>query len=97
MTLRWMQPAGSAPVDWWRIYRDDVLIVDGLFPDPVDGVYEAGVPSWPYEASYQMTAVNAAGESAQSNVVRLPDLPTPVGLLLLIPLLLLLRRNSGVR
>jgi hypothetical protein len=71
--LRWMQSAGSAPVDWWRVYRDDVLAVEGVVAEPQDGIYATALPAWPVPAIYHMTSVNASGESGPSNVIYLSE------------------------
>jgi hypothetical protein len=73
MDLRWMQPAGSAPVDWYRVYRDDALAVDGVVGTQEDGIYATALPAWPDPAIYHMTSVNAAGESIASNTIALPE------------------------
>lgn len=74
VSLRWMQPAGSAPVDRFRVYQgarvgtSDWLLYEGLpTPDP-SGVYEATVRAgrnvWVW-----IRAVNAGGESTPSNAL----------------------------
>jgi hypothetical protein len=87
--VRWMQPAGSAPVDYWSVYRDGELALWGILADPVDGIYQTEVPAWPTAATYWMTASNAAGESMASNSIQLPEPPFEVGLLVLVSFLLL--------
>jgi hypothetical protein len=73
--LRWMQPAGSAPVDFWTVYRDGVPVVVGVLAAPdSSGVHRFGpLPGWPSAASYTLTASNAAGESGPSNALELPE------------------------
>jgi hypothetical protein len=87
-----MQPAGSAPVDWWRVYRDEALAVEGVVSIPVDGIYSTQIPGWPDPASYTMTSVNAAGESAHSNAISLPELSPLIALAVLVPILLAVGR-----
>lgn len=93
--IRWMQPAGSAPPDYWNAYRNGELVLSGLFPDPVGGTYSAGLPPWPDAATYEVTAVNAAGESAKSNAIQLPEVPTGLGLVALLAILWLRCRAAG--
>ncbi len=80
-----MQPAGSAPVDYWRLYRDGVPVMELTAEPDANGLYWAVAPAWPIEALYQLTAVNASGESLPSNAVALPEpgLPLSLGILVL--------------
>lgn len=92
--FRWMQPAGSAPVESWRFFRagELVLEVSGPIPDPA-GVYVYPAPPWPEWAEYHMTAVNQYGESPPSNTLLLPEPPASWGIAATLLMLVLLHRR----
>lgn len=96
--LRWEQP-GTVAADFWRVYRDGNLIVDGVVAQPDGaGVRSTPIPGHSSSADYTMTAVNEHGESAQSNVISLPEIPEAIGVTILFVVLLLLakgRKSSG--
>lgn len=72
VSLRWMQPAGSAPVDAFRVYQGasygagDWVLYEGLPTPDATGVYQATVAVG-RNVYVWVRAVNAAGESAPSN------------------------------
>lgn len=95
--LRWLQPETGAPAEYWRIYRDGVLAVDGVLggvPD-AEGVRSFNLPGWPDPALYTMTAVNAAGASELSNPIALPEPGGTIGLGACLVALALIARVSG--
>ncbi|HZP13308.1 MAG TPA: hypothetical protein VFB36_12890 [Nevskiaceae bacterium] len=84
-TLRWPTPdSGGVTISGYRIYR-------GTAPDAMSDIAEAGAPASTYVDStandattyyYKVSALNAVGESMQSNAVRLEpsDLPPQTSL-----------------
>jgi hypothetical protein len=82
VTLRWMQPAGSAQVDQFRVYTGTLpyqgsVVYAGVPAPDAQGVYSIGVQIDEIAQGIPMyawlTAVNASGESAPSNANLYPE------------------------
>ena len=80
-TLRWTQPAGSAPVSEFRVFKGPALdagelVYQGL-PSPAAGIYSADVQIDEIDQGLPvfvwLTAVNGLGESPASNANFYPE------------------------
>jgi fibronectin type 3 domain-containing protein len=68
-TLSWQPNAPTEQVLGYRIYRSDCLSLPTLLADVSDTNYQDAVPYRDHQACYEVTAYNAAGESAHSQRV----------------------------